>query len=83
MSRNAYPFHLVPKVTHRDPLYVIDHEDESRPAVMSARSAMVLSMQKAARANARKRIWRNVGWMVATAIGTIAFTVFMYYRIGA
>lgn len=51
------------------------------PVGASDRSLLVMSMQKQARENARRRFWRNVGWMIATAVGTVAFTVFMYYRI--
>lgn len=54
----------------------------NQPAgVPSDRSLMIMAFQKQARLNARKRFWRNVGWVIVMAVGTIAFTVFMYYRI--
>lgn len=55
----------------------------NQPAgVPSDRSLMIMAFQKQARINARKRFWRNVGWVVICALGSLALTVFMYSRIG-
>lgn len=53
------------------------------PIGASDRSLLVMELQRKARERSRNRYWRNVGWMVLTALGAILFTVFMYSRIGA
>lgn len=42
---------------------------------------LAYSFYAQARANSRKRFWRNVGWMVATAVGSLSLTVFAYYQV--
>ena len=51
------------------------------PIGASDRSLLVAGMLKQARENARKRYWRSVRAIVILAVGTIALTVFAYYRI--
>ena len=75
MSRN-YPFHLVPK----DNSPFLTQSDTAREQ-WDSRNAITRAIHKASRKRATMRRVKSVGWALLTAVGSIALTVFAYYRI--